>query len=166
MQIEGYRANPVIKFMESTESPDIKNKGTGLITKVLTKKTGGFTGTVKKSSFQTKFGNNTQLIEEAGERKELLASGSISKYQISNQHEEVSETQKYINTKAQGRNNNSVLKNSNYRTRLAGDNSYNNQIEAFQKQHDGARSRSKSALWNSITAKPADTMVHKAFMNA
>lgn len=121
---------------------------------------------MKKSSFQTKFGNNTQLIEEAGERKELLASGSISKYQISNQNEDVSETQKYMNIKGQARNNNSALKNSLYLAKLAGDTSYNNQLGAFQKQHDGARSRSKSALWNSITAKPVDMMVQKAFMNA
>lgn len=80
MQIEGYRKNPVIKFMESAESPDMKSKEAGLINKAQSKKTGGFTGTVKKSSFQTKFGKNTQLIEEAAGRKELAASGSISKY--------------------------------------------------------------------------------------
>jgi hypothetical protein len=95
----------------------------------------------------------------------VLADGSRGN-QVSNQNEDVSETQKFINVKGQARNNTSVLKTSNYQNKLLGDNSYNNQMEAFQKRLDGARSKDKSTLWNSITQpKPQDMNAQKSFIN-
>ena len=60
------------------------------------KKTGGQTGTVKKSCFRTKFGQNTTLIQDAAAGQNV-ATGSISQYQISNQNDDANDTfNKYV----------------------------------------------------------------------
>ena len=86
-----YRNGGLIRFIEPPSiSPNVRVKGADLL-KGLVRKAGGQTGTTTKSRLRAKFGQRTTLIQDEVASRRIAATGSISRYQLSNQNDDVAD---------------------------------------------------------------------------
>ena len=144
-----YRNGGLIRFIEPPSiSPNARAKGAVLL-KGLVRKAGGQTGTTTKSRLRAKFGQCTTLIQDEVASRRIAATGSISKYQLSNQNDDVADAlTKYVVGNNRGHPkapNNPILQTSNYHNKYPGESS--NQFGGFRKLN-GSQSKTKSNnLW-------------------